>query len=186
MCRLIKCSWYYSWLTQIRSPHPISFFHLYLPLQSCCTQGGDLSQGQLTVINAISHRGPNNESPSLGFGLSIMHLWQFLESQWFGLAPVPSSVSFGCCFLHNVSWLDSLLSWGSSRKDSETSEWRCVSAVFPAVVKNTWQKQLKGGSSCLGSQLWGAQSIMEGTLGSQLVKVSSIHTQEQWEINSGT
>lgn len=144
MCRLIKCSWYYSWLTQIRTPPPISFFCLYLPLQSCCTQGGDLSQGQLTVINTVSHRGPNNESPSLGFGLSIMHLWQFLESQWFALAPVPSSVSFGCCFLHNVSWLDSLLSWGSSRKDSETSEWRCMSAVFPTVVKTCLTKAAKG------------------------------------------
>lgn len=63
-----------------------------------------------------------------------VQLWQFLESRWFGLASVPSSVSFEC-LLHNVSWLESLLSWGSSRKDFGSSEWRWMSAVFPIIVK---------------------------------------------------
>lgn len=140
MCRLIKCSWYYSWLTHICSPLTPSPSSIFIcPCRSAAC-------GEVTWvredINAFRHHGPNNESHSLGFGLSLMHLWQFLESQWFGLASVPSSVSFGC-FLNNVSWLESLLSWGSSRKDSETSEWRYVSAVFPIVVKNAWQKPRK-------------------------------------------
>lgn len=88
-------------------------------------------------INAFSHCGPNNESHLKVLALGCLykvHLWQFLESRWFGLASVPSSVSFEC-LLHNVSWLESLLSWGSSRKDFGSSEWRWMSAVLPTVVK---------------------------------------------------
>lgn len=71
------------------------------------------------------------------------HLWQFLESRWFGLASIPSSVSFEC-LLHNVSWLESLQSWSSSREDFESSEWRwivsCVSHC--SEKKNARLKQL--------------------------------------------